>query len=278
MTAVSLLLVGAGHMGSALLRAWLSSADLIDTARSAVIDPALSPEASKLCEDQGIGVNPVAPDLNAFDIVVLAVKPNKIAEVARGLIGSGVKPTTVFMSIAAGQSLLALADATSKDAAIIRAMPNLPAAIGRGMTGLFANAHASDRQREIAETLMNVAGETLWLSDEPLMDALTAVSGSGPAYLFLLAECLAGAAVSCGFDEEAANRLARATITGASAMLDAEGSDPADLRRRVTSPGGTTEAAMQVLMGPQGIGPAVREGVRAAMARARQLNVSRPGG
>ena len=153
----------------------------------------------------------------------------------------------------------------------MRAMPNTPGAIGKGISALYAPANIRTADRKLAQRLLAALGETLWVTRESLIDAVTAVSGSGPAYVFLLAEALAEAARAEGLPPSAANRLARATITGAGALLEADERDPAELRKDVTSPGGTTEAALRVLLASDGLKPLIARAVRAARQRANEL-------
>jgi pyrroline-5-carboxylate reductase len=157
-------------------------------------------------------------------------------------------------------------------AAVVRAMPNTPAAVGRGMTVLIANERVSTAQRACAEELMGAVGAVEWVADEALMDAVTAVSGSGPAYVFLLIESLAAAGVAAGLDAVLAKRLATVTVAGAGAYAELAGEEAAELRRRVTSPGGTTQAALEVLMAEDGIPSLLERAVKAAAARSRELS------
>jgi pyrroline-5-carboxylate reductase len=181
-------------------------------------------------------------------------------------------PETVVVSIAAGQTLASFERHLPKGAAVVRAMPNTPAAIGRGITGAVANAHTTAAQKEICESLLGAVGEVVWVPDEGLIDAVTAVSGSGPAYVFLLAEALAAAGVAAGLDEATAKQLARATVSGAGELLHQSDSDPATLRQNVTSPGGTTAAALAVLMQEgDGLRELMRKAVLAAQKRGREL-------
>src|SRR5439155_12544344 len=182
--------------------------------------------------------------------LVIAVKPQVADEVVPAL-APRVGPSSIVLSIMAGRTLRGLERALPQ-AALIRAMPNLPAAIGRGITVAVPNARVSGRQRDLADRLLGAIGAVEWVEDESLLDAVTAVSGSGPAYVFLLAEALGQAGAAAGLPVELAARIARATICGAAALLDDSALDPAGLRQNVTSPGGTTAAALEVLMGVQG--------------------------
>ncbi|HXW25033.1 MAG TPA: pyrroline-5-carboxylate reductase, partial [Xanthobacteraceae bacterium] len=203
-------------------------------------------------------------------VIVIAVKPQVAAEVvpaAAPLVG----PSSVVVSIMAGQRLSALERALPRGTAVIRAMPNTPAAIGRGITVAVANAHASAHQRDLAGRLLAAIGAVEWVADEALLDAVTAVSGSGPAYVFLLAETLAQAGVAAGLPADLAGRLARATVAGSGELLHRSPLDAETLRRNVTSPGGTTLAALTVLMGTDGLGPLMARAVAAATRRSREL-------
>jgi pyrroline-5-carboxylate reductase len=177
----------------------------------------------------------------------------------------------VAVSIMAGQTLATLSGLLPPGAAIVRAMPNTPAAIGRGITVAVANAQVSAAQRTLAHRLLAAIGAVEWVADEALMDAVTAVSGSGPAYVFLLAEAMAAAGVAAGLPAELAARLARETVAGSGELLHRSELDPAILRQNVTSPGGTTAAALEVLMSPQGLAVLMQEAVAAATRRSREL-------
>jgi pyrroline-5-carboxylate reductase len=199
-------------------------------------------------------------------VAVLAVKPASIESVLREL-----PPAALYLSIAAGRSIADIAACVGSDAAIVRAMPNTPAAIRLGVTGLCASATASSEQRELAAALMSAVGRVEWLEDEADMDALTAVSGSGPAYVFLLVECLAAAATDAGLAPDLAQRIATVTVHGAGAYAAASVADAATLRRQVTSPNGTTEAALRVLLEDDALRKLVRAAVAAAARRSREL-------
>lgn len=259
-----LVLVGFGNMGRALVDGWLNSG--FGASQLVVIDPAA--DAAVHAEKLGIqhAVSPADID-GQIDVAVLAVKPALIEPALQQL-----PPADLYLSIAAGRSLRELEQAVGRDdAAVVRAMPNTPAAIGRGVTGLCANSRVSDAQKNNAARLMTAVGSVEWLASESLMDALTAVSGSGPAYVFLLIECLAAAGVDAGLPQELAERLARQTVTGASAYAEATGADAATLRERVTSPNGTTAAALAVLQHEDGLQKLMTEAVAAAARRSREL-------
>jgi pyrroline-5-carboxylate reductase len=269
-----ILLVGAGRMGGALLRGWLAQG--IAPSRIFVQEPSAPPDVAGVIAEAGIatGLPPVLPSAPA--VMLLAIKPQVmdgvLPEVAR-LAG----PDTVVLSIMAGRTIGGIALHFPAGIAIVRAMPNTPAAIGRGITVLCANAAVTQPQAGACEQLLAAAGETVWEDDEALMDAVTAVSGSGPAYVFLLAECLAEAARASGLPPALAERLARVTVAGAGELLHRSDLDPAELRRNVTSPGGTTAAALGVLMGdaapgqPGPLAGLMCRAVEAATKRSREL-------
>jgi pyrroline-5-carboxylate reductase len=263
-----LVLVGAGKMGGALIRGWLDRG--LDRDAVVVIDP--GPPADTAAFLSTAGVAPVAtpPAGVAARVIVVAVKPQVIAEVLPGLRGL-VGAETVAVSIAAGTTLATLARGLG-DIAVVRAMPNTPAAIGRGITAAVANPRVNGEGRALVGELLTAAGEVVWVDDEVLMDAVTAVSGSGPAYVFLLAEYLAEAAVAAGLDHDVAERLARATVAGAGELLGQSDLTAAELRRNVTSPGGTTAAALEVLMAADGLAPLLTKAVAAARRRSQELS------
>jgi pyrroline-5-carboxylate reductase len=182
-----------------------------------------------------------------------------------------IGPTSVVVSIMAGRTLAFLGRALPREAAIVRAMPNTPAAIGRGITVAVPNAGVTPAQRQLAHSLLAATGAVEWIADEGLMDAVTAVSGSGPAYVFLLAESLARAGEAAGLPADLAARLARATVAGAGELLHRSPLDASRLRQNVTSPGGTTAAALDVLMASDGIDELMERAVAAAARRSREL-------
>jgi pyrroline-5-carboxylate reductase len=262
----TVLLVGAGKMGGALLDGWLNLG--VDPARIAVIEPQPAAPIAALAE-RGVRINPETAAIRP-DAIVIAVKPQVAPPVMAG-IAALAAPPAVAVSIMAGRPLAFLAAALPEGAAIVRAMPNTPAAIGRGTTVAVANFRVSAAQRELADGLLAATGAVEWIEDETLMDAVTAVSGSGPAYVFLLAESLARAAEKAGLPAELAGRLARATVAGAGELLHRSSADAAVLRQNVTSPGGTTAAALEVLMAPDGLDPLMERAVAAATRRGREL-------
>ena len=261
-----LLLVGAGKMGGALLDGWLRSG--LDPAKIAVIEPNPAPQIAALA-DRGVQLNPDVADLSHVSAVVIAVKP-QIADQAMAAIAPTIGASTLVVSIMAGRTLQFLSSSLKNAGALVRAMPNTPAAIGRGIT-VAVPLRASDVQRNLAHRLLAPTGTVAWVEDETLMDAVTAVSGSGPAYVFLLAEALAQAGVAAGLPQHLAEKLARETVAGAGELLHRSAFDAATLRENVTSPGGTTAAALEVLMGKDGLADLMKRAVAAATERSRKL-------
>lgn len=268
----SVALIGAGNMGLAMLEGWakegLSGEDVV------VVEPNPSQRLSDLCAVKGFRVTaqPVAVAVAARDAVILAVKPQALDA---GSVSATpfVGPGSVVVSILAGKRIADLSARLPAAEAIVRAMPNTPAAIGRGMTGAFANSQTTEPQRALADALLKAAGQVEWVESEALIDAVTAVSGSGPAYVFYLVESLAAAGVAAGLPEALAGRLARATVEGAGELLHRQPETSAEtLRQRVTSPGGTTAAALGVLMGEEGLSPLMSRAVAAAKKRAEELS------
>lgn len=262
-----LLLVGAGKMGGALLEGWLRNG--LDPAKVIVSDPALPPDVSALLERHGIEVG-CAPSAKP-SVILIAVKPQLVDDVLPSL-APLVGTETVIVSIAAGRTLASLARQLPKGSAIVRAMPNTPASIGQSMTVACANAAVTPEQALACNGLLEAVGDVVWIEDEALLDAVTAISGSGPAYVFLLAECLAEAGMAEGLPPELAAQLSRATVAGAGELLRRSDMPAAELRERVTSPQGTTAAALDVLMRKDGLQDLLRRAVAAAMKRSRNLS------
>ncbi len=263
-------LVGAGRMGGAMLRAWLRSG--MNPEQIFVVDPGAPADTVALRDEHGfsIAVDPEAVTTTP-GVIVLAVKPQQMDDVLPGL-GHLMGGQTVAMSIAAGRTVESIARHLGPNRPIVRAMPNTPAAIGRGMTVAYANAEVTPDQTRICSELLGAVGEVAWIDDESLMDAVTGVSGSGPAYVFLLTECLADAGVEAGLPRDLAEQLARVTVQGAGALM-AESEEPAGkLRENVTSPGGTTEAALNELMGEPGLRELMKRAVAAAVRRSKELS------
>jgi pyrroline-5-carboxylate reductase len=261
-----LVLLGCGRMGSALLDGWLAQG--LPPASVTVLEPFAS-RALVRRADSGVRLNAELPAAPA--VAVLAVKPQSMADALPRLAPIAGGPT-LFLSIAAGVPTGALEAALGSGSRVVRAMPNTPAAIGRGVTALLGNAAAGEAGLALAETLMGAVGATVRLTHEAQMDAVTAVSGSGPAYVFLLIEALAAAGEAEGLEPDLALRLARATVAGAGRLAESSDATPAQLRVDVTSPGGTTAAALDVLMRPDdGLGALLRRAVAAAADRSRAL-------
>ena len=262
----SLVLAGAGKMGGAMLRAWLDRG--LAPGAISVIDPDPAQDIVALARDAGFALNQPAA---APEVLVLAIKPQALNEAAA--LSPLAGPRTLVVSILAGKSIANIRARLPEARAIIRAMPNLPAAVGRGVAGLAAEAGANAAERAVAEALLAATGTAVWLDDERLIDAVTAISGSGPAYVFYLAECLAEAGAALGLPADVAARLARATVEGAGELLFRNrGRTPAELRESVTSRGGTTAAALDVLMDGDGLAPLIGRAARAAHRRAGTLS------
>ena len=261
----TILLAGAGKMGGAMLEGWHRLGLSFD--RIAVVEPQPTPEIITLGQ-RGLRINP-ALDTIAASAIVIAVKPQVAPQALLALVPV-MRADTVAISIMAGRTLAFLEQALP-GAALVRAMPNTPAAIGRGITVAVPNARVSATQRDLAHRILAATGPVEWIRDEALMDAVTAVSGSGPAYVFLLAESLARAGAAAGLPHDLAARLARATVAGAGELLHGSPLDAAALRQNVTSPGGTTAAALEVLMGRDGLDAVMEKAVAAATRRSREL-------
>jgi pyrroline-5-carboxylate reductase len=262
-----LLLVGCGKMGSALLAGWLARG--VAAATVTVVEP--KPAAGAVPAGIAVvgGLAAVAPTLNPA-IVVLAVKPQQMDAVLADC-RRFARPGTVFLSIAAGKTIATYGRGLGDTAAIVRAMPNTPAAVGRGMSVLCANARVDAAQREVCTALLAAVGEVAWVDDESLLDAVTALSGGGPAYVFLLIECLAQAGVEAGLPADLAMRLARTTVAGAGELVRRAAEPASRLRENVSSPGGTTVEALKILMAPDGLQPLLTRAIAAATRRSREL-------
>ncbi len=260
-------LVGAGQMGGALVRGWLAAIRRGGGLTLTVLEPNFDPALERELDAAGAVLNPVGGE--AADVVVLAVKPQAftaVAAAARPFIGA----KTLVLSVMAGVTIGAISRTLETDR-VIRAMPNTPGQIGQGITAYVAAPACTAADRELAEQLLEPLGYVESIPSERLMDVVTAVSGSGPAYVFLLAEVLAAAAEAEGLDREIASRLARQTVAGAGALMLQTGESATNLRKQVTSPGGTTQAALDELQGAEGLGPVMRRAVAAAAHRSREL-------
>lgn len=261
----TILLAGVGKMGGAMLTGWLNAG--VALSRIAVIEPHLSDDLRKLAA-LDLRINPTVSEAGPLAALVLAVKPQTFDKAAK-LLKPFVSPSTLVVSIMAGMTITRLNDGVG--GAVVRAMPNTPAAIGRGMTVAAAASSVSGDQRAFADALLRATGAVEWVNDEALMDAVTAVSGSGPAYIFLLAETLAQAGIDAGLPADLAVKIARETVAGSGELLHQSDLDSATLRKNVTSPGGTTAAALEVLMGKDGMQALMTQAIAAATKRSKEL-------
>jgi pyrroline-5-carboxylate reductase len=265
-----LLLLGAGKMGQAMLDGWLARG--LAPKKIAILEPQPA-KAIKALGKRGVAINPrpgAKAKIPTAQAIVIAVKPQTAPEAVRPL-GLHAGKGTLVLSIMAGRTLAFLESQLPHGTAIVRAMPNTPAAIGRGITVAVANKNVSRSQRKLATDLLAATGAVEWVDDETLMDAVTAVSGSGPAYVFLLAETMARAGVAAGLPPALAAKLARETVAGSGELLHRSPLEAATLRQNVTSPGGTTAAALEVLMGPGGFDALLAKAIAAAARRGREL-------
>lgn len=266
---VPILILGAGKMGGALLSGLLSRG--LSPEHILVQDPSPPSETAELITRHSLRA---AAEFSALDqppsVILAAVKPQVMDEVF-GSVTQHVGPATLTISIAAGRSIASFEKHLPPGAAVVRAMPNTPAAIGQGITVCCPNANVTTDQKEAATALMSAVGAVEWIDDERLMDAVTAVSGSGPAYVFHVVECMADAGVAAGLDRELSRRLARATVAGSGALLAQSDLPAEELRRNVTSPGGTTAAALDVLIGEDALKRLFEKAVLAAKKRGQEL-------
>ncbi|MCB1496884.1 MAG: pyrroline-5-carboxylate reductase [Bauldia sp.] len=263
-----LVLVGAGKMGGALLAGWLDGG--IPPDAIVVVEPSPAGDTARLLAEAGIATHASPPPDLTAGVVVLAIKPQIMGDALPAL-KSLVGPETTVLSIAAGTTLANLESGLGP-AAIVRSIPNTPAQVGRGVTAAVANSRVGDGARGVVTQLLEAVGAVAWVEEEAMIDAVTAVSGSGPAYVFLFAECLTQAAVEAGLPRDVAERFARATVEGAGELLFRSELSPAELRKNVTSPNGTTAAALAVLMADDGLQPLVTRAVAAAKRRSEELS------
>lgn len=260
---MKILLIGCGNMGGAMLAGWLASPQV---QKVDVVDPSLPAHG-----DQRVQVHRDIPASPQADIAVLAVKPRIMDGVAAAL-GRTLPGAVPVLSIAAGVTLARLAKHLGTERPLVRAMPNTPGAIGQGITGYIQNNNMNEKQLDTAVFLIKTLGNCVHVKDEAMMDALTALSGSGPAYIYAFTESLEKAGIKAGLSPEASSELARQTVIGAAALMAAEPArSPADLRIAVTSPGGTTAAALDILQGNHRLDTLVEEAVLAATKRSRDL-------
>lgn len=257
-------------MGGALLAGWLQKG--LAPHRIVVQDPAPPPAMAALIAQHGIALRATVAEMaEAPAIVVMAVKPQIMDSVFPTLCPS-IGRQTVVLSVAAGRTIASFERHAPSGTAIVRSIPNTPACVGRGITAAAANAHVGVAQKALCDMLLRAVGEVAWIDEESQIDAVTAVSGSGPAYVFYLTECLADAGIKAGLAPDLARQLARATVTGAGELMLQSELSPAKLRENVTSPNGTTFAALQVLMGDNGMAPLLADAVAAAARRSRELS------
>ncbi|PJE33033.1 Pyrroline-5-carboxylate reductase [Pseudooceanicola marinus] len=258
-----LVLLGCGKMGSAMLAGWLKRG--LPATSVWVLDP----NPSDWLQSTGVHLNDGLPEAPA--VALIAVKPQMMGDALPGLAALG-NGSTLFLSVAAGTPIAAFEAAFGAQSPVIRAMPNTPAAVGRGITAIIGNLHTSEADLDLADELLSAVGQVVRLDDESQIDAVTGVSGSGPAYVFHLIETLAAAGEAQGLAPELAMQLAKATVAGAGALAEEAEEDPAQLRVNVTSPNGTTQAALEVLMDEQtGFPPLLKRAVKAAADRGREL-------
>ena len=262
-----IVLIGAGNMGGALLTGWLKNG--VPGSSVIVVDPNQSEPMRKMIAEAGASHVTGIPAGVTAGVLFVAVKPQVMDAVLPPL-KAAVGADTVVVSIAAGKTLASL-ETHLGEAAMVRAMPNTPAMVGRGVTGAFANARVGERQRQLVQNLLKVSGPVEWVPGEADIDSVTAVSGSGPAYVFYLVECMAEAGRKLGLQADLAMRLARETVAGAGELLHQSPDDASRLRQNVTSPGGTTAAALGVLMAEDGMQPLFDAALEAARKRAQEL-------
>lgn len=264
------ILVGAGNMGGAMLRGWVAAG--LTGADIRIVDPKPSPEMTAYCEAAGIRIDATAFGDVKAGILFVAVKPQSMAAVLPTL-RPLVDTQTVAVSVAAGTTIDTLHEGLGAEA-IVRAMPNTPAMVGRGITAAVPTDAVDASQKSAVDALLSVSGPVEWLDDEALIDAVTAVSGSGPAYAFHLVECMAEAGRKAGLPADLAMRLARATVSGAGELMHRSTDDAGTLRKNVTSPNGTTAAALSVLMEDGAMQALFDRAVAAAKSRSEELSKS----
>jgi pyrroline-5-carboxylate reductase len=264
----TLVLVGAGKMGGALLEGWLKGG--MAATAIVVLDPAPPAEVKALLEEHRVRLNPPVAAVTDAEVAVIAVKPQVMDDVLPGIVPlKASRP--LILSVAAGKTIASFERHFGPDSAVIRTIPNTPAAVGRGITAMAANPNVTPEQLMLARTLLSSVGEVVTVGNEALIDVATAVSGSGPAYVFYVTECLAAAGTKSGLPPELAMQLARATVSGSGELMRQSGLEAATLRQNVTSPKGTTYAALQVLMADNGLQPLFDRAIEAATKRSREL-------
>jgi pyrroline-5-carboxylate reductase len=257
-----LVMLGCGKMGSAMLRGWLANG--LNAGAVHVIDP----HPGAWLQDTGAHINSDLPEAPA--VLLVAVKPQMMEEALPQVAGFG-GGGTLILSVAAGTPIAAFERAFGAGTRVVRSMPNTPAAVGKGITAMVGNAQTSAQDLDLAEAMLSAIGQVVRLTSEAQIDAVTGISGSGPAYIFYMIDTLAAAARAEGLPAEMAMRLATATVAGAGALAQEVDETPEQLRINVTSPNGTTQAGLEVLMGENGLAPLMRRTVAAATARSREL-------
>jgi pyrroline-5-carboxylate reductase len=265
-----ILLAGCGKMGGAMLEGWLERGTPPQDVYA--VDPNPDTGASLV---QQFGINVLTspddlPDDLSPGVVIFAVKPQMMDVVAPAY-ARFTSPDTVFLSIAAGKTIDYFESHVGDQAVIVRAMPNTPAAVRRGITVACPNSKVNDQQRQFCDDLLKAVGEVEWVNDEGMIDAVTALSGGGPAYVFLLAEVMAKAGRDVGLPDDLADKLARVTVSGAGELMHQSPESPDQLRINVTSPGGTTAEALRVLMADDAWQPLMTKAISAATARSKEL-------
>ncbi|MCV0395271.1 MAG: pyrroline-5-carboxylate reductase [Rhizobiaceae bacterium] len=268
--AARIILVGCGNMGYAMLKGWLAAGRL-DAGDVVVVEPnadlrARAGELGTVTFETADAI----PSGFETDLVLFAIKPQVMNDVVPAYSRFAVRGTS-FVSIAAGTTVALLEKLLGANAAILRCMPNTPAAIGKGMMVIFANRNLAEDAKAAIVELLSASGRVAEIEDEALMDAVTAVSGSGPAYVFHFIECLRDAGVRAGLPADTAGLLAMQTVLGAASLAAESGEEPGRLREQVTSPNGTTAAALEVLMGEGRLGTLLADAVEAARARSVEL-------
>ncbi len=263
-------LVGCGKMGTAMLRAWLQNG--LNPEAVNIIDPCAHQTcpAEILAEQCYDSVTAVDAGISP-SIIILAVKPQIMDKVLSALQGKNASQA-LFISVAAGKTIADIGSRFGHEAAVVRAMPNIPAAVGKGMTGMVKNKYVTPEQQTLVSEMFGACGKAVWLEDEADLNAVTAVSGSGPAYVFHLVEAMTDAGVALGLDEEVASVLARQTIIGAAALLEDSDAPASELRENVTSPKGTTAAALDVLMADDGLAKLMLTAMTKARDRGKELS------
>lgn len=264
---ISIVLIGAGNMGGAMLQGWLAKG--IPTDALTIVDPAPNAAVSSLIAEHNLHHVPSPPDDLTADVVIIALKP-QIIDAALPALQKLLGPATVCVSVAAGKTLASLAEGLG-NTAIVRAMPNTPAQVQRGITVCVGNNMVTDRHRTVITDLLKSIGEVAWIEEETLIDAVTGLSGSGPAYVFHMVEAMAEAGIAAGLPKDLADSLARATVCGAGELMHQSALPPGELRKNVTSPNGTTQAALEVLMADDGLTRLMTRAVAAAAKRAGEL-------